>query len=64
MTLAKSSSLMRSSRPSFVTPAFDTSTSTGPPNSASTAANAASTCAPSVTSHCTPNSPSGGGELL
>src|SRR5215211_8624161 len=45
-------------------PAFDTSTSTGPPNSSSTEANAASTCGPSVTSHLTPNRSSGGGELL
>src|SRR5829696_3296979 len=45
-------------------PAFDTSTSTGPPNSSSMAAKAASTWAPSVTSHLTANSSSGGGELL
>ena len=31
MTDVKSSSLIRSSRPSLVTPALDTSTSTGPP---------------------------------
>ncbi len=42
-------------------PALETSTSTGP-NSASTAANAASTDSVEVTSHCTPKKPSGGGE--
>ena len=61
-TDAKSSSLIRRSNPSFVTPAFETSTSTVPPKCSSTAANAASTCAESVTSHCTPNKPSGGGD--
>ena len=62
MTLAKSSSLIRNSKPSRVTPAFDTSTSTSPPNSASIAANAASTCSVLVTSHATPKKPAGGGD--
>ena len=61
MTEVKSSSLIRRSRPSLVMPALETRISTGP-NSASTALNAASTDSPEVTSHCTPNSPSGGGE--
>ena len=55
MTEAKLASLMRSNRPSFVMPALDTSTSTGP-NFASTAVNAASTLSLEVTSHDTPNS--------
>ena len=42
-------------------PALATTTSTGP-YSASTAVNAASTESGSVTSHCTPNSPSGAPE--
>ena len=50
MTDVKSSSLMRSSRPSLVMPAFETSTSTGPYCS-STALNAASTWLADVTSH-------------
>ncbi len=62
MTLVKSSSLIRSSSPSLVTPALETSTSTGPPKCSSTAANAASTSADDVTSHFTPNSPSGGSD--
>ena len=43
MTAVKSSSLMRSSRPSRVTPAFETSTSTGSPKCSVTSAKAAST---------------------
>ncbi len=62
ITDVKSSSLMRRSSPSLVTPALDTSTSTGPYCS-STALNAASTDSPEVTSQATPNRPSGGGEL-
>jgi len=61
-TDAKSSSLMRSSSPSLVMPAFDTSTWTGPWAS-SAALNAASTSAADVTSHFTASTPSGGGEL-
>ncbi len=63
MTDAKSASLIRSSSPSLVMPALDTSTSTGP-NSASTASNAASTDSAEVTSQCTANRPSGGGDEL
>ena len=62
MTAVKSSSLMRSSSMSLFTPAFDTSTSTGPPKCSSTAANASSTSVADVTSHFTPNSPSGGSD--
>ena len=62
MTLVKSSSLIRSSSPSLLMPALDTSTSTGPPKCSSTAAKAASTSAVDVTSHFTPNSPSGGSD--
>ena len=47
---------------SLLTPALDTSTSTGPPKCSSTAANAVSTSADDVTSHLTPNSPSGGSD--
>src|SRR4051812_21232887 len=57
-TFAKDSSDMRSSSVSSVVPALETSTWTGP-SSASTTLNAASTCSPEVTSHSTPNSPSG-----
>ena len=57
MTDVKSSSLIRSSRPSLVMPAFDTSTSTVPPNSASTASKAASTSVDDVTSHLTREEP-------
>ena len=63
MTDVNASSLIRSSSPSWVTPAFETSTSTGP-NCSSTALKAASTLSVERTSHDTPNSPSGGGELL
>ena len=54
----KSSSFIRISSPSRVIPALLTSTSTGPWCS-STSVNARSTASASVTSHCTPNSPSG-----
>jgi hypothetical protein len=60
-TEVKLASLIRRSRPSLVTPALETSTSTGP-SSASTAAKAASTEAVEVTSHCTAKKPSGGGD--
>jgi len=58
----KSSSLIRISNWSRVTPAFATSTSTGP-CWASTAVKAASTEAVSVISQVTPNRPSGGSPL-
>ena len=60
MTDVKSSSPIRSSSMSLFMPAFDTSTSTGPPKCSSTALNASSTSAPDVTSHFTANSPVGG----
>ena len=59
MTAVKSSSLMRRSRPSRVMPAFDTSTSTGPPKCSSTAAKAASTSGVDVTSHLHAEQPVG-----
>ncbi len=58
MTSVKASSPIRMSSPSRVMPALLTSTSTGPWCS-STAVKAASTSALEVTSHCTPNRPSG-----
>ena len=63
MTEVKFSSLIFMNSPSLVMPAFDTRISTGP-NCASTALNAASTLSVEVTSHCTPNRPSGGGDEL
>ena len=51
MTFSNFSSLIRMRSMSAVTPALDTSTSTGPWCS-STSVNAASTAALSVTSHC------------
>ena len=62
MTPVKSASLIRSRSMSLLTPAFETSTSTGPPKCSSIAAKALSTSADDVTSHLTPNSPSGGSE--
>ncbi len=62
MTFDQSSSLIRRSRVSWVTPALATSTSTGP-WAASISANAASTDAGSVTSHLTASTPSGGSPL-
>ena len=59
-TVVKSASLMRSSSPSFVMPAFATSTSTGPKRS-STAANVASTSDVLVTSQRSEKRSSGGG---
>ncbi len=59
MTLAKFSSLIRMINMSAVTPALGTNTSTGPWCS-STAVNAASTAALSVTSHSTGNRSSSG----
>ena len=58
MTVSQSSSDMRMSSVSFVTPALATRISTGP-SSASTAVKAASTCSWSVMSHCSPSTPSG-----
>ena len=58
MTLSQSSSLIRMSRVSRVTPALATSTSTGP-SCDSTAAKAASTCSTSVMSQRTPRIPGG-----
>ena len=63
-TEVKSSSLIRSSRPSRVIPAFDTTISTVPPKWSSTAVKAASTSSFEVTSHFTPKRPSGGGDEL
>ena len=57
-TAPKSSSLIRSSSVSRVMPALATSTSTGP-CWASTSPKARSTSSAEVTSHFTPNSPSG-----
>ena len=59
MTASKSSSVIRISRPSRVTPALATSTSTGPPRIASASVKAWSTEAESVTSQRTPCRPSG-----
>ena len=59
MTVSQSSSLIRISRPSLVTPALATSTSIGPPSFSSASVNAASTDAVSVTSQRTPTRPSG-----
>ena len=58
MTLVNESSLIRISKVSSVIPALETSTSTRP-NCSSTSANARSTDSVSVTSHWTPGSPSG-----
>ena len=55
MTVSQSSSLIRISRVSLVTPALATSTSTGPPSFSSASVNAASTDAVSVTSQRTPD---------
>ena len=59
MTVSQSSSLIRISRPSLVTPALATSTSIGPPSFSSASVKAASTDAVSVTSQRTPTRPSG-----
>jgi hypothetical protein len=63
ITDVNASSLIRSSSPSFVTPAFDTSTSTGP-SCSSICVNAESTLSAERTSHATPNRSSGGGDEL
>ena len=60
MTASKSSSLIRISSVSRVTPALATRTSIGPPRISSASAKAWSTDAESVTSHLTPRKPSGG----
>ena len=62
-TSVKDSSDIFSNKPSRVTPALDTTISTGP-NASSTAVNAASTESPERTSHCTAKNPSGGGDEL